>query len=274
MPSAPRCVTSFGGLLEANRDLRAVVVGGTGDRAFCSGADLAQRADDTGGISQGGGDTFRPAFDLLLREIVGFPAPVIAAVNGAALGAGMQLAVACDLRVVAPNATFGIPAGRLGVLLSAVNVERLVRAVGQPMARDILLTARVLDVDDAAALGLVQRRADDAVEGGRGLAAEIAALAPLSVRGLKTMLGRVDATSALSEIELAHARRTRVGGVPKRRSSGRARCVQRQAPAPLHRYLASDRARGASGLPGDRCERDKRATKGQRRIHYLVIEGR
>jgi enoyl-CoA hydratase/carnithine racemase len=179
-----------------------VVVGGTGDRAFCSGADLAQRAEDTGGISHGGGDSFRPAFDLLLREIVSFPAPVIAAVNGAALGAGMQLAVACDLRVVAPNATFAIPAGRLGVLLSAVNVERLVRAVGQPMARDVLLTARVLDVDEAAAVGLVQRRQADAVLGAQALAAEIAALAPLSVRGHKTVLNRVGASSTLSDDEL------------------------------------------------------------------------
>ena len=179
-----------------------MVVGGTGDRAFWSGADLAQRADDTGGISHGGGDSFRPAFDLLLREIVAFPAPVIAAVNGAALGAGMQLAVACDLRVVAPNATFGIPAGRLGVLLSAVNVERLVRTVGQPMARDVLLTARVLDVDEATAVGLVQRTSDHAVDGAKALAAEIAALAPLSVRGHKTVLNRIDAASTLHDDDL------------------------------------------------------------------------
>jgi len=188
--------------LEANRDLRAVVVSGTGDRAFCSGADLAQRAGDIGGIAHGGGDSFRPAFDRLLGEIVEFPAPVIAAVNGAALGAGMQLAVACDLRVVAPKATFGIPAGRLGVLLSAINVERLVRAVGPPMARDVLLTARVLDADEAAFVGLVQRSADDALVAAQELGAEIAALAPLSVRGHKMMLGRVDASSTLSSTEL------------------------------------------------------------------------
>jgi enoyl-CoA hydratase/carnithine racemase len=67
-----------------------------------------QRANDTGGLSQGGTDTFRPAFNAPVRDVVAFPAPVIASVNGAALG-GMQLAVACDLRVVAPNATFGVP---------------------------------------------------------------------------------------------------------------------------------------------------------------------
>ncbi|MCA9298388.1 MAG: enoyl-CoA hydratase/isomerase family protein, partial [Phycisphaerales bacterium] len=117
------------GHLEANRDLRAVVIGGAGDKAFCSGADLARRAEDTGGLTHGGGDSFRPAFEALLDEVVSFPAPIIAAVNGHALGAGMQLAVACDIRVVAPNATFGIPAGRLGVAISAVNVQRLVQAV-------------------------------------------------------------------------------------------------------------------------------------------------
>jgi enoyl-CoA hydratase/carnithine racemase len=185
-------------LLEENRDLRAVVIGGTGNRAFCSGADLTQRARDVGGILHGGGDTFRPAFDQLLRAVVEFPAPVVAAVNGAALGAGMQLAVACDLRVVAPRATFGIPAGRLGVLLSAVNVERLARVVGQAMARDVLLTARVLDVEEAWRVGLVQRRADDARVAAQALATDIAALAPLSVKGHKRMLNRVGDASALS----------------------------------------------------------------------------
>src|SRR4029453_7515982 len=63
-------------LVAENGDLRALVIGGAGDRAFCSGADLAQRADDTGGISHGGGDTFRPAFDQLLREIVALPPAV------------------------------------------------------------------------------------------------------------------------------------------------------------------------------------------------------
>src|SRR3984893_7232795 len=93
--------------LTSHPDLRAVVITGAGDKAFCAGADLGRRAADVGGLEHGGGDTFRPAFESLLDVIVGFPAPVIAAVNGAALGAGMQLAVACALRVVAPPATFG-----------------------------------------------------------------------------------------------------------------------------------------------------------------------
>jgi enoyl-CoA hydratase len=175
--------------LEAEPALRAVVITGAGDKAFCAGADLGVRAEDTS--EPGGGDTFRPAFDRLLDAIVDYPAPVLAAVNGPAIGAGMQLAVACDLRVAVFGATFSIPAARLGVFLSPGNVQRLAALVGQGAARDLLLAARTLDVDEAAAVGLVQRRAPDALEGALELAAEIAELAPLTVQGHKRALNLV-----------------------------------------------------------------------------------
>jgi len=184
-------------------DLRAIVIGGTGDKAFCAGADLGRRATDTaGGLEHGGGDTFRPAFDALLDAIVEHPAPVIAAVNGAALGAGMQLAVACDIRVVAQNAKFGIPAARLGVVLTAANIRRLALLTGQGTARDVLLTARTLDIDDAEASGLVQRRALDAVAEAKELAEGIAALAPLSVRAHKRALNLVAASGGLGDDDM------------------------------------------------------------------------
>jgi enoyl-CoA hydratase len=185
--------------------LRAVVITGEGS-AFCAGADINRRAADTGGLDHGGGDTFRPAFELVLDAIVDFPAPVIAAVNGPALGAGMQLAVACDLRVVAPGATLGIPAAKLGVLLSAANVRRLAVLVGPAAARDLLMTGRALDLDEAGRLGLVQRIADDARSGALALATEIAALAPLSVQGHKRALNLVAATSALDDATRAEIR--------------------------------------------------------------------
>jgi enoyl-CoA hydratase/carnithine racemase len=163
------------GHLASNADLRAVVITGAGDQAFSAGADLARRTSDVGGLEPGGRDTFRSAFDALLASIVGYPAPVIAAVNGAALGAGMQLAVACDLRVVARHATFGIPSARLGILLSAASIGRLAALVGQAMARDLLFTARTLDIEEAERVGLVQRRADDALGGARLLAEELSA---------------------------------------------------------------------------------------------------
>lgn len=184
--------------------LGAIVIGATGAKAFCAGADLGRRADDTaGGLEHGGGDIFRPAFEVMLDSIVGHPAPVIAAINGPALGAGMQLAVACDLRVVAPGARFGIPAGKLGVVISAPNVRRLVDVVGQAAARDVLLTARLLDVDEAERLGLVQRRSDDALAAAIALASEIAALAPMSTRGHKHALNRVAESAALDSAILS-----------------------------------------------------------------------
>lgn len=195
--NAELCVDLLGHL-EASPRLRAVVIAGSGERAFCAGADLGRRAADVGGLNHGGGDTFRPAFERLLDAIVAYPAPVIAAVNGAALGAGLQLAVACDLRVVAPHATFGVPAARLGVLLSATNIARLVAVVGQAMARDLLLTARVLRVDEAEQVGLVQRRADDASEAARSFAAELRSLAPLSLAGHKRALNLVDSATDLT----------------------------------------------------------------------------
>jgi enoyl-CoA hydratase len=182
------------GHLESAPDLRAAVVTGAGDRAFCAGADLAVRAADT--AEPGGADTFRPAFDRLLDAIVDYPAPVLAAVNGPAIGAGMQLAVACDLRVAVFGATFSIPAARLGVFLSPPNVQRLAALVGQGAARDLLLTARMLDADEAAAVGLVQRRVPDALVAALELAEEIAEFAPLAIQGhkraLNLVLGGVD----------------------------------------------------------------------------------
>jgi enoyl-CoA hydratase len=175
--------------LEAEPDLRAVVVTGAGDKAFCAGADLVVRTEDAS--EPGGGDTFRPTFDRLLDAIVDYPAPVLAAVNGPAIGAGMQLAVACDVRVAVFGATFSIPAARLGVFLSPVNVQRLAALVGQGAARDLLLTARTLDADEAAAVGLVQRRVPDALDGALELAVEIAELAPLTVQGHKRALNLV-----------------------------------------------------------------------------------
>jgi len=193
--------------LEAEPDLRAVVITGAGDKAFCAGADLVVRAEDAS--EPGGGDTFRPAFERLLDAIVDYPAPVLAAVNGPAIGAGLQLAVACDLRVAAFGATFGIPAGRLGVFLSPANVQRLAALVGQGAARDLLLTSRALDADEAAAIGLVQRRVPDALDAALEIAVEIAALAPLTVQGHKRALnlvaGGVDA-AALDEMRALEAR--------------------------------------------------------------------
>lgn len=179
--------------LDAHRDLLAVVITGAGS-AFCAGADLGTRFADGGGR---GADTFRPAFELVLDTIVEYPAPVIAAIHGPAIGAGMQLAVACDIRVAGPDARLAIPGGRLGILLSPTNITRLAVLVGQGGARDFLLTGRAVDAAGGVAVGLVQRVADDPVAAAIELAQEIAALAPLSVQGHKRALNLVAEAAAL-----------------------------------------------------------------------------
>ena len=171
-----------------NADCRAVVITGAGS-AFCSGADLVTRFE--GGEGEAVVDTFRPSFEQALDAITEYRAPVIAAVNGPAIGAGMQLAVACDLRVAGPTARFAIPGGKLGVHLSPRNIWRLALLVGQGAARDFLLAGRSVDVAEAVRLRVVERVSDDALRDARAVAREIAASAPFTMQGHKRALNLV-----------------------------------------------------------------------------------
>jgi enoyl-CoA hydratase len=182
-------------VLDAHRDLRALVITGAGT-AFCAGADLGARFEAHGDAAT---DTFRPAFELVLDSVIAYPAPVIAAINGPAIGAGMQLAVACDIRVATRSARLGIPGGKLGILLSPRNIWRLAQLVGQGPARDFLLTGRTVDAEEAARVGLVQYVDDDARVAALALAEEIALYAPLTVQGHKRALNLVAETQWLDD---------------------------------------------------------------------------
>src|SRR5207237_8056851 len=128
------------------------------------------------------------ALRSLLLFLTETPVPVVAAVEGAALGAGTQLATACDLRVAAGDARFGIPAGKLGLMIDHWSVQRLALVAGEGTARAMLLAAEVLSGEEAHRLGLVQRLGglDDAL----AWAGEIAGLAPISLAGHKLSLNR------------------------------------------------------------------------------------
>ncbi|HEY8526359.1 MAG TPA: enoyl-CoA hydratase [Acidimicrobiales bacterium] len=168
---------------------RALVLTGAGGH-FCAGADLTGVEDEA----------FTTQLGLLLDRLRTLPLVTLAAADGAALGGGTQLAVACDLRVATPAARFGIPAARLGLAVDAWTVRRLGRLAGQGPARAMLLAADVLTGEDAYRLGLVQRLGtlDDAL----AWAEEIAALAPLSIQAHKAAL---EADSE-AEVEAALAR--------------------------------------------------------------------
>src|SRR5438105_8832285 len=181
-------LTALGGLA-ADREALVVVLAGEGPD-FCAGADLAELGS---GPSDPSGMDFARAFDAALRAVATHPAPVIARVQGAALGAGCQILVACDLAVVADDATIGIPSARLGILIDFENVQRLVLAVGAKRAGEMLFTGRAITGAQAETWGLANRAVpaadlDDAVA---GVATAISDAAPLSVQGSKRGIGVV-----------------------------------------------------------------------------------
>ncbi len=170
--------------------VRVVVITGAG-AAFCAGADLR-------GVYSG---EFRVALRALLDGLPLLPQPVIAAVNGPALGGGTELANACDLRVVDATARFGIPAARLGIAIHERTVRRLVRLMGESTARAVLMAAAEVDAEAALRLGYAHRRGglDEAL----AWAVEIAALAPLSIRAHKVALERVAAEAESEDPRIA-----------------------------------------------------------------------
>jgi enoyl-CoA hydratase len=150
----------------------ALVVTGEG-RAFSAGADIEEfAAFETANEFSAFVHRFTDAYAALQR----LPKPSIAAVNGVALGGGFELALACDLRVAAPNARFGVPEIKLGLLPGAGGTARLTRLVPAAVAKQLLLTGEPLSAADAHRLGLVNEVADDALDRALQLAAQLAAL--------------------------------------------------------------------------------------------------
>jgi enoyl-CoA hydratase/carnithine racemase len=169
------------GDLAAEPELRAVVLAGDGPD-FCAGADLSELTSTAPPDFD-----FARSFESALNAVADLPVPVIARIQGAALGAGFQISVACDLALAAEDARFGIPSSRLGILVNFENIERLVLAVGRKRAGEILFTGRQVSGAEAAAWGLVNDAvpAEDLDRRTDELARTIAEAAPLSVRGSK-----------------------------------------------------------------------------------------
>jgi enoyl-CoA hydratase/carnithine racemase len=166
---------------------RVVLLGGTGDH-FCAGADLEE-------VSHAPADGFGYGLGLeaVLAAMADHPLPVIARVQGAALGAGGQLLSACDLVVAADDVRIGIPSSRLGIVIGFESVQRLVLTVGPRRASELLLTGREITAGEAAAWGLVTEAVPGAhlAQRADSLAAELAGRAPLSVRASKRGIGAV-----------------------------------------------------------------------------------
>jgi enoyl-CoA hydratase len=157
---------------------RCIVITGNGS-SFCAGADLDVVRDEG----------FLDSLYALLHRLAGLPVPVIAAVNGPAIGAGTQLAIGCDLRVAAPTARFAVPTARLGLSVDAWTVRRLAALAGGGAARAVLIGVETLDAERAHRLGLVDRLGD--LDDALAWAQEIATLAPLTLEYNKLALNTV-----------------------------------------------------------------------------------
>jgi enoyl-CoA hydratase len=158
---------------------RAVVVTGSGT-SFCSGADFGEVY----------GENFTKALYAALQAVSTLPVPVVAAVNGPAIGGGTQLAIACDLRVAADEARFAVPTARLGVAVDPWTIRRLEQLAGGALARSILIGCETVGPELAHVRGLVDRLGG--LADAHAWAAELATLAPLTLAYNKLTLDRVD----------------------------------------------------------------------------------
>ena len=183
--------------LDSERDVRCVVIAGAGDEAFSAGADISDfeqyRSDSERGR------VYNRAVDGLLQTVAEMGTPVISMIRGFAAGGGCELAVATDLRIAAEGSRLGIPVARLGITIGHREMYGLVNLVGKGNALYILLSGRLLGADEALRIGLVNQVAppDRLAEVTYQLAADIAALAPLSHAVNKQTLNQVLAKPSL-----------------------------------------------------------------------------
>ena len=175
-----RTLTSVLTELGQDDEVRCVVLTGAGDRAFIAGADIAELAQLTPNSAREVSD----AGHRLCALLEGLGKPVIAAINGFALGGGCELAMACTLRIAARTAKLGQPEIALGLIPGFGGTQRLPRLVGRGRALEMLLTGAPIDAEEAFRIGLVNRVVppEDLVADTRRLAAKLATQAPVAVR--------------------------------------------------------------------------------------------
>ena len=185
--------------LVAADDVRAVVVSGRGERAFCAGSHIGEFEALRGRVAEG-----KLLLEkLVYRQLAELPMPTIAAIEGDALGGGLELALCCDLRVASERARLGMPEVRLAVLPGSGGTQRLPRLVGPARAKELILTGRIITAHDAERIGLVNHvvPAGEARAAADAMAGEIAERGPLAVREAKRLIdaaGDIDLDAGLA----------------------------------------------------------------------------
>jgi enoyl-CoA hydratase len=182
-----------------DESIRCVIVTGGGDKAFVAGADINEIASDTPEAARQRALSGQHVFSLIER----LGKPVIAAVNGFALGGGCELAMACTLRLAADTAGFGLPEINLGLIPGFAGTQRLARLIGKTRAMELILTGKSITASEALAIGLVNRvvPAANLMNEARALAAELAAKPAIALRYAMDM----DAVNGGTEMPFAEA---------------------------------------------------------------------
>lgn len=187
--------------LDADPDVRVLILTGAGDRAFASGTDIRQFLSfETKEDALG----YEARLSRVLTRLAGMTKPTIAMLQGDAVGGGLFLSLACDLRLAAPHARLGAPIARtLGNFLAPASLSLLVATVGPVRARELVLTARLLDAAEAKSIGLVDQvhPAPELQTRTRELAARLADMAPLTLAATKEATRRAIAALAPGDLE-------------------------------------------------------------------------
>lgn len=190
-----------------DHSIRAVIVTGEGEKAFCAGADLKERK----GMNE---EETRKTIALIGKTVNHFESlaqPVIAAINGVAFGGGLELALACDIRMASSTAKIGLTETALGIIPGAGGTQRLPRLIGMGKAKELIYTARRLSAEEAYQYGIIEHIVEpqDLLEQAKELAREIAKNAPLSLIQAKTAINQgmqTDISTGLQIESLAYSR--------------------------------------------------------------------
>ena len=169
---------------EVNLDeVRCLILTGAGQKSFVAGADIGEMSS----LTKAEGEAFGKKGNDVFRKLETFPIPVIAAVNGFALGGGCEISMSCDIRICSDNAVFGQPEVGLGITPGFGGTQRLARLVGAGMAKQMIYTARNIKADEALRIGLVNAvyTQEELMPAAEKMAAGIAKNAPIAVRNCK-----------------------------------------------------------------------------------------
>ena len=185
-------------LVNADEEIRALVLTGAGEKAFVAGADIGEMST----LTPAEGEAFGKKGNDIFRKLETMPIPVIAAINGFALGGGCELSMSCDIRICADTAVFGQPEVGLGITPGFGGTQRLARLVSPGMAKQLIYTARNIKADEALRIGLVNAvyPAAELMAAAEKMADTIAKNAPIAVRACKKAINEgldVDMDAAL-----------------------------------------------------------------------------